>query len=107
MIALNKLYRVRMLLSLDVADKNGVMSIGYNFDNSADYPDTYLTSAVWSIVNTAVFVKGIISQLMAVNFHSLAFSCSADNTLGKHSLAHFGKKGNYINPHRQKYLSWA
>lgn len=39
------------LTPLDVADKNGVMSIGYNFDNSADYPDTYLTSAVWSWEN--------------------------------------------------------
>lgn len=36
------------LKPLDVADRNGVMSIGYNFDNSADYPDTYLTAAVWS-----------------------------------------------------------
>lgn len=36
------------LKPLDVADKNGVFSIGYNIDNSANYPDTYLTAAVWS-----------------------------------------------------------
>ncbi|MBQ8787329.1 MAG: BMP family ABC transporter substrate-binding protein [Oscillospiraceae bacterium] len=36
---------------LEVADKNGVMSIGYNFNNSSQYPDTYLTAAVWSWEN--------------------------------------------------------
>ncbi|MBE6901075.1 MAG: BMP family ABC transporter substrate-binding protein [Ruminococcaceae bacterium] len=33
---------------LDIAEKNGVMSIGYNTDNSEHYPDTYLTAAVWN-----------------------------------------------------------
>ncbi len=32
---------------LDVAQEHGVMSIGYNVDNSEYYPDTYLTAAVW------------------------------------------------------------
>ncbi|MBQ8614525.1 MAG: BMP family ABC transporter substrate-binding protein [Ruminiclostridium sp.] len=32
---------------LRVADEHGVMSIGYNIDNSALYPETYLTAAVW------------------------------------------------------------
>ena len=32
---------------LEIAEKMGVMSIGYNVDNSAEYPDTYLTAAVW------------------------------------------------------------
>ena len=32
---------------LDIADQNGVMTIGYNYDNSDVYPDTYLTSAIW------------------------------------------------------------
>ena len=32
---------------LRIADEKGVMSIGYNIDNSALYPETYLTAAVW------------------------------------------------------------
>lgn len=32
---------------LDVAEEYGVFSIGYNIDNSANYPDTYLTAATW------------------------------------------------------------
>lgn len=32
---------------LEVADKMGVMTVGYHLDNSAEYPDTYLTAAVW------------------------------------------------------------
>lgn len=35
------------LQALEIADEKGVMSIGYNLDNSRDYPDTYLTAAVW------------------------------------------------------------
>ncbi len=33
---------------LDVADENGVMCIGYNYDNAEIYPDTFLTAAVWT-----------------------------------------------------------
>ncbi|MBP1547280.1 MAG: BMP family ABC transporter substrate-binding protein [Oscillospiraceae bacterium] len=33
---------------LRVADEHGIMSIGYNVDNSALYPDSCLTSAVWN-----------------------------------------------------------
>ncbi len=32
---------------LEIAENMGVMSIGYNVDNSKEYPDTYLTAAVW------------------------------------------------------------
>jgi len=32
---------------LEIAEERGVMSIGYNLDNSRDYPNTYLTAAVW------------------------------------------------------------
>ncbi len=32
---------------LDIAEQRGVMSIGYNLDNSAHYPENYLTAAVW------------------------------------------------------------
>ncbi|MBQ7972944.1 MAG: BMP family ABC transporter substrate-binding protein [Lachnospiraceae bacterium] len=35
------------LQALEIAEERGVMSIGYNVDNSADYADTYLTAAVW------------------------------------------------------------
>lgn len=32
---------------LEIAEEKGVMSIGYNVDNSKYYPETYLTAAVW------------------------------------------------------------
>lgn len=32
---------------LEIAEERGVMSIGYNVDNSSDYPNTYLTASVW------------------------------------------------------------
>lgn len=32
---------------LDITEERGVMSIGYNVDNSKYYPNTYLTAAVW------------------------------------------------------------
>ena len=34
-----------------IADKNGIYSIGYNFNNFNTYPDTYLTAAVWDWEN--------------------------------------------------------
>ena len=34
-------------MALEIAQQEGIMSIGYNLDNSQDYPDTYLTAAVW------------------------------------------------------------
>lgn len=33
---------------LDVAESRGIWSIGYNMDNSAQYPESYLTAAVWN-----------------------------------------------------------
>lgn len=36
---------------LVIAEKEGVMSIGYNVDNSEDYPNTYLTAATWDWEN--------------------------------------------------------
>lgn len=39
------------LKPLEIAEENGVMSIGYNVDNSAKYPNTYLTAAVWDWEN--------------------------------------------------------
>ncbi len=32
---------------LDVAEEKGIWSIGYNMDNSSDYPKGYLTAAIW------------------------------------------------------------
>ena len=32
---------------LDVAEERGIWSIGYNMDNSDDYPNSFLTSAIW------------------------------------------------------------
>ena len=42
---------VDSIAPLKVADDNGIMSIGYNFDNSALYEDSFLTAAVWSWEN--------------------------------------------------------
>lgn len=33
---------------LDVAESRGVWSVGYNRDNSSDYPESFLTAAVWN-----------------------------------------------------------
>ncbi len=33
---------------LDVAESRGIWSIGYNKDNSKDYPESFLTAAVWN-----------------------------------------------------------
>ncbi len=35
------------LTPLKIAEDRGIMSIGYNIDNSQHYPETYLTAAVW------------------------------------------------------------
>ena len=36
------------IVPLDVAEENGIWSVGYNMDNSELYPDSYLTAAVWN-----------------------------------------------------------
>lgn len=36
---------------LEVAEEEGVWSIGYNYDNSESYPGTYLTAPVWEWKN--------------------------------------------------------
>ena len=33
---------------LEIADENGIWTIGYNVDNSEQFPDTYLTAPVWN-----------------------------------------------------------
>lgn len=42
---------VDSLQPLKIAEEIGVLSIGYNIDNSAYYPETYLTSVVWDWKN--------------------------------------------------------
>ncbi|MBQ7933887.1 MAG: BMP family ABC transporter substrate-binding protein, partial [Lachnospiraceae bacterium] len=32
---------------LDVAESRGIWSVGYNMDNSREYPNSYLTAAIW------------------------------------------------------------
>ena len=39
------------LKALEIAEERGVMSIGYNVDNSEKYPNTYLTAAIWDWQN--------------------------------------------------------
>ena len=63
------------------------------------------SAAVGCIVHSVVPVRRIRSDLVTVNFNKILFSCPSDNAFGKYAFAHFGKKGQYINPHRQKYLS--
>ena len=36
---------------LKISEEKNVMSIGYNVDNSEEYPDTYLTAAIWDWEN--------------------------------------------------------
>ena len=42
---------VDSIAPIEAAQKNGIKSIGYNFDNSSAYPDSFLTGAVWSWEN--------------------------------------------------------
>ena len=39
------------LAVLDIAEERGIWSIGYNYDNSESYPNTYLTAPVWDWEN--------------------------------------------------------
>lgn len=47
--------------ALDVCDAKGIYSIGYNIDNSAIYPNTFLTAPVWSWEN--FYTPNILSCL--------------------------------------------
>ncbi len=39
------------LVPLEIAEERGIWSIGYNHDNSAEYPNTFLTAPVWDWEN--------------------------------------------------------
>lgn len=54
------------LVPHDIADRNKVWSIGYNFDNSDLYPDTFLTACVW---NWDVYYREQIRDCMDGIFH--------------------------------------
>ncbi len=57
---------VDSLAPLWVADNNGIMSIGYNFNNNSSCPSSYLTAAVWSWEN---FYIPHITECISGNFH--------------------------------------
>lgn len=71
---------------LRVADENGIMSIGYNLDNSEEYPESYLTAAVWSWEN---FYTVHINECMQDRFNGKNY-WDGVNT-GIVSLAPLGK----------------
>ena len=52
---------------LDVAEKEGVWSIGYNMDNTALYPNSFLTAPVW---NWDTFYTPQIEKYMQGKYYS-------------------------------------
>lgn len=51
---------------LEIAEEKGIWSIGYNIDNSAKYPNTYLTAPVWEWQN---FYEPQILACLQKKFH--------------------------------------
>lgn len=39
---------VDAMAPLEIADRNGIWTIGYNIDNSKRFPDTFLTAPIWN-----------------------------------------------------------
>ena len=54
------------------------------------------------IVHAVVLVAGKIAELVAAHLQSALAPGAADDAFGHHRLAHIRKKGEQINPHRQK-----
>ena len=54
------------LKPLQVADEMGIWSIGYNMDNAALFPDTYLTACVW---NWEVYYREKILSVLQGKFY--------------------------------------
>ena len=52
---------------LEVADEKGIWSIGYNMDNSSQYPDSFLTAPVWNWEN---FYTPQILKCLQGKFHA-------------------------------------
>ncbi len=55
------------LAPLKAADEAGILSIGYNYNNSAEYPDSYLTAAVW---NWSSFYTPHIEECLSGKFRA-------------------------------------
>ena len=71
---------------LGVAEEHGIMSIGYNLENSAEYPESYLTAAVWSWDN---FYTEQIRECMQDRFNGRNYWNGVDS--GIVSLAPLGR----------------
>ncbi len=71
---------------LRAADEKGIMSIGYNLENSSDYPESYLTAAVWSWDS---FYTAQIRECMQDRFNGRNYWNGVDS--GIVSLAPLGK----------------
>lgn len=58
------------LMALEIAEQERIMSIGYNLDNSQDYPNTYLTAAVWDWNNfyTPVILKCLQGKFVGKHY---------------------------------------
>ncbi len=52
---------------LEIAEEKGIWSIGYNMDNSAEYPNTFLTAPVWE---WSKFYKPCILECLQGKFKS-------------------------------------
>lgn len=63
---------------LEVAEENGIWSIGYNIDNSKNYPDSFLTAAVW---NWERFYTPRIQEYKEGRFASNSYWESADTEM--------------------------
>ena len=64
------------LAPLRVADEAGIFSIGYNYDNSAEYPDSYLTAAVWDWSN---FYTPHIEECISGKFRARSYWDGVDS----------------------------
>ncbi len=53
-----------------IADQNGIYSIGYNYNNSETYPDSYLTAAIWDWENfyTPRITECLLDEFKATNY---------------------------------------
>lgn len=58
------------LSPLEIADENGIWTIGYNVDNSERFPDTYLTAPVW---NWESFYESRILECLQGKFQGIHY----------------------------------
>lgn len=55
---------------MEIADENGIWTIGYNVDNSSRFPDTYLTAPIWNWEN---FYEPRILECLQGKFQGLHY----------------------------------